>query len=318
MTEDDIKVWTEQETVAMRECGDKLNIYNVNLEKGDICLLLATEERQSPNEEGRVLESGTVTWLSTGINIEKTQDDIQVMAKHLTKRSSTTNKNSVEMKRNLLQKRIDGFHNRAMALLDDEDIEHLEISSNEVADEEGWTMEDVEENPEDIEEEVLPENITLLLPSSLGIKQCKTVGWESIAQQELQLRVGQANDCLEDLRLLLGHKSLLFRTKFRHNKSQWHKTRNAAELRKIGQQERKIIRRYKRARKALICLGASEQLLTRYLDIQKEDMKMPGDIVEENRVGQRNDRLAWFWKLGGENAQNAWGESVDNNTEDIG
>ncbi|GBE87766.1 hypothetical protein SCP_1104430 [Sparassis crispa] len=86
-----------------------------------------------------------------------------------------------------------------MALLDGENIEHLEISSNEVADEEGWTMEDVKENPEDIEEEVLPENITLLLPSSLGIEQCKMVGWESIAQQELQLRVGQANDCLEDL-----------------------------------------------------------------------------------------------------------------------
>ncbi|KAL6304097.1 hypothetical protein BKA93DRAFT_750027 [Sparassis latifolia] len=158
-------------------------------------------------------------------------------------------------------------------------------------------MKDAEENPEDIEEEVLPENITLLLPSSLGIEQCKTVGWESIAQQKLQLWVGQANDCLEDLRLLLGHKSLLFRTKFRHNKSQWHKTRNAAELRKIG---------------------ASEQLLTRYLDIQKEDTKMPGDIVEENRVGQRNDRLAWFWKLGGENARNAWVENVDNNTENVG
>ncbi|GBE83161.1 hypothetical protein SCP_0502080 [Sparassis crispa] len=63
-----------------------------------------------------------------------------------------------------------------MVLLDGEDIEHLEISSNEVADEEGWIMEDMEENPEDIEEEVLPENITLLLPSSLGIEQYKMVG----------------------------------------------------------------------------------------------------------------------------------------------
>ncbi|KAL6309233.1 hypothetical protein BKA93DRAFT_746522 [Sparassis latifolia] len=137
---------------------------------------------------------------------------------------------------------IDGFHNCATALLDGEDIEHLEISSNEVADEESWTMEDVEENSEDIEEKVLPENITLLLPSSLGIDQCKAVGWKSIAQQELHLQVGQANNCLEDLRLLLSHKSLLFQTKFRHNKSQWHKTRNAAKLRRIDQQESKIIR----------------------------------------------------------------------------
>jgi len=36
-----------------------------------------------------------------------------------------------------------------------------------------------------------------------------------MASQELELRQGQANDALEGLRLALGNKSLLFRTKVR-------------------------------------------------------------------------------------------------------
>jgi hypothetical protein len=39
--------------------------------------------------------------------------------------------------------------------------------------------------------------------------------------------------------------------------------------------------------------------MERYWPIQSEDLKMSGDIVEENRMGQRNDALAWFWRLDG-------------------
>jgi hypothetical protein len=31
--------------------------------------------------------------------------------------------------------------------------------------------------------------------------------------------------------------------------------------------------------------------------IKKSDLKMSGDIVEENRVGQRSSVLPWFWRL---------------------
>jgi len=32
-------------------------------------------------------------------------------------------------------------------------------------------------------------------------------------------------------------------------------------------------------------------------DITEGDMKMAGDLTEENRYGQRSDTLAWFWRL---------------------
>jgi len=53
------------------------------------------------------------------------------------------------------------------------------------------------------------------MPSSLQFADIQRLGLVTMASQELELRQGQANDALEGLRLALGHKTLLFRTKVR-------------------------------------------------------------------------------------------------------
>ena len=53
------------------------------------------------------------------------------------------------------------------------------------------------------------------------------------------------------------------------------------------------------ARAALEALDVSSELLGRYKEIQKKDLKMSRDVVEENRVGQRSSELPWFWRLDG-------------------
>jgi hypothetical protein len=30
--------------------------------------------------------------------------------------------------------------------------------------------------------------------------------------------------------------------------------------------------------------------------LKREDLKMSGDIVEENRVGQRSEHVSWIWR----------------------
>ena len=55
---------------------------------------------------------------------------------------------------------------------------------------------------------------------------------------------------------------------------------------------------YQRAQRALGRLGADEGIFKKYQDIKKEDLKMSSNMVEENRIGQWNDTLAWFWRLG--------------------
>jgi hypothetical protein len=57
------------------------------------------------------------------------------------------------------------------------------------------------------------------------------------------------------------------------------------------------VSRYRTARNALIQLRAPSEILDQFLEVRPEHMKMPGDIIEANRIGQRSDSLAWFWRL---------------------
>ena len=66
-------------------------------------------------------------------------------------------------------------------------------------------------------------------------------------------------------------------------------------------------RAYDRARKALIRLDVDREYLSTLHDITPEDMKMAGDVTEENRIGQRSSILAWFWRLGSDAAMDEVG-----------
>ena len=76
----------------------------------------------------------------------------------------------------------------------------------------GWDQEIGED--EDAEEEMVPaERMSLFLPSYLSEADRQRVGLNEVAKQELELRKGQANDCLEAIRTTLGQKAVLMRTK---------------------------------------------------------------------------------------------------------
>jgi hypothetical protein len=60
-----------------------------------------------------------------------------------------------------------------------------------------------------------PERMTIFMPSSLQHADVQRLGLATMARQELELRQGQADDALEGLRLALGHKALLYRSKVR-------------------------------------------------------------------------------------------------------
>ena len=53
---------------------------------------------------------------------------------------------------------------------------------------------------------------------------------------------------------------------------------------------------YRTARQAIGELGGAVNL-KRFQEITKSDLRMSGDIPEENRVGQRSSVLPWFWRL---------------------
>ena len=65
-------------------------------------------------------------------------------------------------------------------------------------------------------------------------------------------------------------------------------------MKQMESRVQQAVQDYRRAKSALCRLGVTEPMFN---DITKEDLKMPGDIIEENRFGQRSDKLPWFWRL---------------------
>jgi len=193
-------------------------------------------------------------------------------------------------------------------VLDEEGDAEEDVVSSDVEDElEGCEVDDdhdAEEEYSDSDGDDVgpPERLTLMMPSSFDRDDILRLGLEGLAEQELELRKGQANDALEDLRLALGHKALLWRTKVHHSNTNKKRTRAWEEIKVARQRVEKHVRRYHRARRALIRLNADSATMLKYQVIKTTDLKLSGDVVDPSRLGQRNDSLPWFWRMEGTNA----------------
>jgi len=78
-----------------------------------------------------------------------------------------------------------------------------------------------------------------------------------------------------------------------------HSQHNSAKawklIHKLSDKINHVVKTYTAAQNALWHLGHVD---SNYPPITKADLKMPGDIVEANQIGQRSDKMAWFWRLG--------------------
>ena len=224
---------------------------------------------------------------------------------HAAKRNpSLVEKERFQERRELLQEKVRTFQQRGAGFVPLDtttapapgQVSTVASDSGE-SDEEGFFLDNESEWEEDEDVEVPIEWVRLGLPSSFSLAERTKMGMGHLRGIEMELREGQANDALEALRAGLAEKSLRFRTEVKPAKSQ--KTANKAwdSIHRADIQIKAAVRSYRLARNALEGLGARKQLLDQYQEIQKKDLKMSRDIVEENRVGQRSSELAWFWRL---------------------
>ncbi|KIK73727.1 hypothetical protein PAXRUDRAFT_20549 [Paxillus rubicundulus Ve08.2h10] len=163
----------------------------------------------------------------------------------------------------------------------------------------GHKVEEEDSNEEVFDEEVLPEVLPMQLPSSVGGPAAQELGFGNLVEEEIQLQIGQANECLERLRTDLGHKSVLYRQNFHSSSSVCTDTRSKKEIQRLIFKINKDVRGYHRAQKALQNLGASPDALGRFKLILPADLSVDKEVTEENRFGQGSDRLAWFWHVSG-------------------
>lgn len=219
----------------------------------------------------------------------------------LRRKPSAAEKAELLERRRRLAVRITAFERKGNAFLklDDHVCWVTEVDEESVEEDEIYYSDD--SDADDLPE-TMPETKALALPSSLAPGEIERLGLDELAGKEAALRQGQINDALEGLRMALGEKSLLFRTQVRNSKSQRTSLKAWDNVNKQDVVAKRHKRAYDNARKALIRLDIDRDYLSTLREITPEDMKMAGDVTEENRVGQRSSTLAWFWRLGSDSA----------------
>ena len=152
------------------------------------------------------------------------------------------------------------------------------------------------------------ENVGLPLPSYLGDHLHQDAMVAALARDELLIRESQASDALQQLRLSLGMKAAIFRKVVSNAKSQKKKTRAWKAVHVATAAVQRHARSYRLAQHALVQLHADPLIMTRSPLLEKSDLSVSRDVVEENRVGQRSEHVSWIWRvnLGKDQDKNTW------------
>ncbi|KIK24178.1 hypothetical protein PISMIDRAFT_62507, partial [Pisolithus microcarpus 441] len=232
---------------------------------------------------------GSVAWLAEGISIEDSQDQLRSEIQQLPNPMSTRQEVKISEKRQRLSLRIEKFHSNGQAFCKGLDIDGTFTPQDDPA---SCGM-DQEEH----------EDRHIWMPSSVGAAKLTELGLHDLLKEERELRIGQANDCLDQLRTDLGKKAMLYQQNFRAANSTREGTRTKKEIQKVVARVNKDVRSYQRARQAILRLDPDANMAGKYQEILPEDLAVSKEVTEENRFGQGTSKLAWFWVTDGEKSQ---------------
>jgi opacity protein-like surface antigen len=143
-----------------------------------------------------------------------------------------------------------------------------------------------------------PEDVTILLPSSVGWKWCSLHNAKPLAMKEAQLRHAQANDAIHQIRLALGFKSALFRTQVRPANTQQTKTRAWNAVHNIDSTLSEHARIYSMARDAYSKLRNKTTIKAELPSLNREDLRIATLVLGSETTGQRNTQQSWIWSFG--------------------
>jgi hypothetical protein len=198
--------------------------------------------------------------------------------------AGASNKNKVDLSkcRARLQSRIDSFNTEASQFFPKHIVDNLsQVPDSSSQDSEFLAL--LEEDPDVDAPFILPkstaENRHLCFPSVIGAKECRQQGKEALAEKELTLCQGQANNCLHDIQTMLGKTSFLFRHDLRLSDSKVKKTKAWTRLVTVNKKVNKERWTYQKARSALIDLGADASTLDHYKPLTQQDMRVSTTVM---------------------------------------
>ena len=251
-------------------------------------LELISKDRSEPG-----ILHGSATWLAHGLEIEEAGisliRDQQSCGNHPTELHQLT----LARRADRLSADIQRFLLGASAFLGDSMVTVAENGGDDGESEADHAEDEV------VESGSIPHAVTpiLPLPSALGRSTCDAYGIGGLADQELCLRIGQANDALHAIRLALADKAILFRNDLRGAIGQAANTRAWGKLKIVDGILKGHAAICKKCHHALVSLRADEDTLSKYRELMDADLKVTTSVLNPNGSGHRNENLAWFWSM---------------------
>lgn len=217
---------------------------------------------------------------------------------------SRAEKIDIAARRDRLRARIDRFHQDAAKYFDDNFLNYLEGDApaipfhqeNQIGDPIFTAVPIPTAHGET--QGGQPERSRLALPSSLPTDYFQSRGLQTLRDQELALRRGQAHDALQAICLAIGQKSFQFTTNMRHVDPNPSVTRPMAAIQALGRTisaHRRVYARCRTAMQALDIPGAD--LITTYRVIEDADVKTDTSIEEPNERGAAREKLSWIFTV---------------------
>ncbi|KAI6163445.1 hypothetical protein EDD17DRAFT_1756453 [Pisolithus thermaeus] len=216
---DKVSGWELDALRAEANRGEALDIYLLKGDKAPTFHEVQLQLMKNPMTPFR--SGGSVAWLAEGISIEDSQDQLRSELQQLPNPMSTSQEVKISMKRQRLSARIEKFHSNGQAFFkgleingaftpqDDPEFCGKEEEGEE--DREFWGEDDgYWEVPVEEVEELASELMSIWMPSSIGSDKLTELGLVDLLKEEGELRIGQANDCLDQLRMDLGNKAMLY------------------------------------------------------------------------------------------------------------
>ncbi|KLO04261.1 hypothetical protein SCHPADRAFT_840849 [Schizopora paradoxa] len=141
-----------------------------------------------------------------------------------------------------------------------------------------------------------PEDERLFLPSHIPSSHRNTDWFDDLARFERELRRGQAEDALSNLRLALKYKDSLLNKRRQVAYGNRNRTRASLLLGRVGDLVRHRAAIYRRAREALISLGMEEND-TQFPVLDQKDVRLK-IVYGEKELGSGKYTGSWIWGEG--------------------
>ncbi|KAH9048857.1 hypothetical protein EDB84DRAFT_1556524 [Lactarius hengduanensis] len=310
---DKTRQWLKEDIAAQTNRGtnpSSMDIYDTVKQKAPSCAVI--QQQLMVEEDGDHSIRGETSWISCGLKIQEMQLAIRYQ---LQSHGMNTIEESqiIENKHIRLQKLIDMFSHQADAFL----LHHQPIDDAPIPSLGDYAEYD---DVDDMDDSIVPrsktkmsdisgtegtnaEDIPILLPSTLGAEWCILHGVQSLAIKEAKLQYAQANDSIHRMRLALGFKSALFRTKVRGARSQKTKTRAWTAVDNVETTVHQHARNYGMARDAYIKVQQVSDGSLELPQLHATDLHVKTAILGAAEVGQRNTQLPWIWSFGFSNME---------------